>query len=104
MKHSPLKRTPMRRSTAEAAARIRKWRVEHAAHLAQHPRCEQPQLGGWACINPVQVHHIMPKSMGGTHGATGPLLTLCLAHHSWVESHRSEAKMLGLLIRREVSK
>lgn len=61
-------------------------------------------LGGLGCFGESQVHHCEPRSLGGTRGETGPLVTLCLAHHAWVEANRREARALGLLIRREVAK
>ena len=94
----------MKRTSARAQKRIRDWQAERDAHLAAHPRCERPQLGGWACYGPLQAHHTRARGMGGTRGETGELVTLCLAHHSYAESHRAEAKRLGLLVRREASK
>lgn len=79
------------------------WPRVRAAHLAKQPRCEKPDLGAVTCLGAVQVHHVTPRSMGGTRGGHGPLLSLCLAHHSWAESNRGKARQLGLLLRREVS-
>lgn len=79
------------------------WPRVRAAHLAQQPRCQHPTLGGIACLGAVQVHHVQPRSMGGTRGKHGPLITLCLGHHGWVESNRGKARQLGLVLRREVS-
>ena len=101
MKRTPMKRTPMKRSTPKARARIADWRAERDAHLAKEPRCQYPRLGGRACYGHLEVHHTKPRSMGGTRGETGPLVTLCVAHHGYTESHRSEARALGLLVRRE---
>ena len=77
------------------------WAKVRDAHLRRHPRCERPELGDERCNGGVQVHHVMPRSAGGTRGPHGPLITLCLGHHAFVESHRGMAAQLGLLIRRD---
>ena len=76
------------------------WTRVRNAHLAKHPRCERPELGGEKCNGGVQVHHVTPRGSGGTRGAHGPLITLCLGHHAWAESNRGKAAQLGLLIKR----
>jgi hypothetical protein len=55
------------------------------------------------CDGPLAVHHIQPRSMGGTAHDTSPLLTVCAYHHEWIESHRTAARALGLLLRKGVS-
>lgn len=107
LKRVPLRRSPMRRITPKARARITAWQVERDAHLAAHPRCEVSGLGVFGagiCDGPLEVHHRMPRSAGGTRGETGPLLTVCRRHHAWIEANRTAAKTLGLLVRRGVSK
>ena len=54
----------------------------------------------------LQVHHRAPRQIGGAKAAwvnrASNGITLCMKHHTWVESHRSEAENLGLLVRRGV--
>ncbi len=48
------------------------------------------------------IHHRRPRRMGGTVAVEANLPSnlshLCVDHHSWVESNRAEAKVLGLLL------
>lgn len=51
-----------------------------------------------------EVHHRLPRGMGGaahdeTVWAYSRLVGLCPQHHRWVESHRTKAYELGLLVR-----
>lgn len=77
------------------------WPKVRDAHLRKSPRCEHPELGGEKCNGGIQVHHVTPRSSGGTRGAHGPLITLCLGHHAFVESHRGMARQLGIILRRD---
>jgi hypothetical protein len=53
-----------------------------------------------------QTHHRQPRGMGGVHGvgkavnSPAALVRLCGDCHAWVESHRTAAEALGLLVRR----
>lgn len=53
-----------------------------------------------------QTHHRQPRGMGGAHGVgravnrPSALVRLCTHCHGWVESHRTAAEALGLLVRR----
>lgn len=78
-----------------------RWQAERDEHMARHPQCEHSALGGLVCWGRRTVHHIKPRGSGGTSGRTGPLVTLCVRHHEWVEMNRLEAKAMGLLVRRE---
>lgn len=45
------------------------------------------------------VHHVLPRSAGGTHDLVN-LLDLCGSDHRWVHLHPVEARKLGLLASR----
>lgn len=51
---------------------------------------------------PVDVHHRLPRRMGGTSNATihdlPNLVALCRDCHGWVESHRVESVVQGWVI------
>jgi 5-methylcytosine-specific restriction protein A len=51
----------------------------------------------------LQVHHRRPRAMGGSRrpdtNSPPNLLTVCLDHHAWIESHRMESLAAGLLLR-----
>lgn len=76
---------------------------EMVAHRASYQceRCYRPVPGIAA-----SVHHRRPRQMGGTKrpdaNEPGNLLLLCgsgvTGCHGWVESNRSEARSLGLLL------
>lgn len=76
------------------------WRVARASRL-EHDNwtCQAPTHGlttecGW----PLDVHHKLPRGRGGSNDHEN-LVTLCRPHHAWVESNRTAAYELGLLIR-----
>jgi hypothetical protein len=53
-------------------------------------------------------HHRLPQGSGGavndpTVAALSRLVLLCRTHHDWVESHRSRAELLGLIVRHGVA-
>lgn len=50
------------------------------------------------CWGPLDPHHILRRSQGGTNDADN-LVTLCRAHHDWVHAHPVTANELGLLRR-----
>ena len=56
------------------------------------------------CAGGLQIHHKTPRGMGGTSDPTinhpDNLVLLCLAHHAEVESNRTAAESVGLIIRR----
>ena len=75
----------------------RVWAVQRAAWLAEHPLC---QMADGACSGGIQVHHVEPRGMGGSRRTDLALATCCQFHHAWIESNRTRAKELGLLVRR----
>ena len=67
--------------------------------------CQGPRRGApERCGGKMEVHHLLPRGMGGTSDPAihdlDNLMLLCSVHHAWVESHRAEAYELGLLKRR----
>lgn len=77
------------------------WQERKAAHLLAHPTCEVAGVLPGRCYSPTgqpDVHHISPRSMGGTrYDEDTELITACRAHHDYIESHRDYARVLGLL-------
>lgn len=75
--------------------------------IARDQYCQASAYGlSFSCSGGPEVHHRMPRGMGGT---TNPaihdldnLVLLCQGHHQWVESNRAMAYDLGLLVRRQV--
>lgn len=60
--------------------------------------CEFPE-----CSSPaVHTHHRRPRRAGGTKrpetNLPSNLLRLCLAHHEWIESNRTDALAMGMLL------
>jgi len=51
-----------------------------------------------ACWGPLDPHHILRRSQGGTNDPDN-LVTLCRAHHDWVHAHPARSVDLGLLRR-----
>lgn len=93
------------------------WAEAKRLHLIKEPECqfnavwtaEAKYLGGemWVechkgaqtrCKRPLDVHHVIPRGMGGGKDY-GVYATLCRAHHQWVEDHREAGRTLGLLAR-----
>ena len=91
-----MKRSPMRRVGKRGRERRAAWEKAEAAHLAVEPSCQRPTEE--PCRGPLDVHHVIPRGLGGgkDHGAYA---TLCRGHHDWVETHREQARELGLLNR-----
>lgn len=63
--------------------------------------CQGPSRGltGACDLTPtglLEVHHIVPRGRGGRNDREN-LVTLCPAHHRWVENNRKAAKEKGLL-------
>lgn len=56
----------------------------------------------WCPCRAEQMHHRRPRRMGGSSsvGTNCPsnLVHLCSAHHSWVESNRTAAVEMGLIL------
>lgn len=54
---------------------------------------------GWdvagPCLGRLTPHHIRKSSQGGSYSADN-LVALCTFHNEWVETHREEARLLGL--------
>lgn len=48
------------------------------------------------CSGPLDPHHVLRRSQGGTDTADN-LLTLCRAHHRWVHEHPALSIEIGLL-------
>jgi len=93
------------------------WSEAKRLHLIKEPECsfnarwtaEAKYLKGemWVechkgaqtrCKAPLDVHHVIPRGMGGGKDY-GVYATLCRAHHQWVEDHREAGRELGLLMR-----
>lgn len=51
----------------------------------------------------LQVHHRLPRKMGGRRGpwvnSPANLILLCSKHHEWVESNRQVSYAMGFLVR-----
>lgn len=93
-----MKRSYMKRVGARGARRRVEWETAKAAHLAKHPTCEGRERGvDHECYGRIDVHHAIPRGSGGGKDY-GVYVTLCRRAHDWVETHRAEAKELGLLI------
>lgn len=96
MKRSPLKRrTPLRSKRSDTL-----WRDARDAALERDQwdcRAEAHGLDG-ECEAPLDVHHVRPRSQGGTHDLSN-LVCLCRSHHRWVHAHPAVAYRLGLLQR-----
>ncbi|MCK9496520.1 MAG: hypothetical protein M0R75_13630 [Dehalococcoidia bacterium] len=109
---SPMNRTTpgalaWQRKKRQALARVGKrgkvrkveWDAAKVAHLALEPGCRGPRLClPGRCWGRLDVHHVIPRGMGGGKDY-GVYATLCRAHHDWTETHRAEARALGLLMR-----
>jgi hypothetical protein len=70
----------------------------HVIDQRSQGSCEFPE-----CSSPaVHTHHRRPRRAGGTKrpetNLPSNLIRLCLAHHEWVESNRTEALALGMLL------
>lgn len=50
------------------------------------------------CDFPLDVHHVKPRSQGGTHELSN-LICLCRPAHRWVHEHPAESYRMGLLVR-----
>lgn len=63
-------------------------------------RCQGPARGvPGVCDGPLDVHHRLPRGRGGGNELEN-LVTLCRFNcHQWVESNRTAAYQLGLLLR-----
>lgn len=98
---NPLQRKPMRQGGgAKGEATRAKWRERRDQHLAASPDCQHRgtdelpplPLDAKACWGRITVHHRLPRGAGGTASDTSPLVTLCAAHHDYIEQHRAWAK------------
>lgn len=80
------------------------WQERKIDHLVEHPDCQVAGfLPGKCSPGDPDVHHITPRSMGGTrHDEDTEYLTACRAHHDFIERHRDFARVHGLLKRREL--
>ena len=111
------KRTVLARVGKRGRVRRAEWEKAKAEHLAKRPICEfesvvavrafeKPfeEMVEWSrqfdftCRGPLDVHHVIPRGMGGGKDY-GVYATLCRGHHSWVEEHRQLAREMGLLLR-----
>ena len=110
-----MKRSPMNRATPKALAwakrksvlrrigkrgkaRRAQWLEAKAEHLKEEPQCRGRELLPGPCSGVLDVHHVIPRGMGGGKDY-GVYATLCRTHHDWVETNRNEARGLGLLMR-----
>lgn len=91
------KRTTLAHEGRRGKARRAEWVKAKAAHLALEPLCQGRHLPG-PCGGPLDVHHVIPRGMGGGKDY-GQYATLCRNHHEWVEGHREAARALGFLAR-----
>ena len=48
------------------------------------------------CVGGLHVHHVLPRSRGGSHDVEN-LVLLCSWHHEWAHGHPELAKGYGLL-------
>jgi 5-methylcytosine-specific restriction endonuclease McrA len=92
------KRKRINPQSARGAVEAQTWRDRRDAHLAQNPTCIL--TGVSECWGRLTVHHITPRSMGGTHNDTSELVTACAGHHAYIEENRQWARSRGLLKRR----
>lgn len=86
----------------QGAANADQWALDKEGHLAEHPDCELAGFLAGKCDGPIDVHHVQPRSAGGTQYDDGPLATACRHHHDLLENKRTLARVLGLLARREL--
>lgn len=98
-RYTPLKRhTPPKKISDKQQRRIKKYSLDKAPFLEQHPECMIKRPG--CKIVSSQVHH--------TKGKIGELLfaqeywvaTCDGPCHSWAEAHPSEAKAMGISVDR----
>lgn len=94
----PINHQSKREGRVERRQETRKAMQEYAR---THPTCEGPAYGiPIPCGGPVlDVHHVEPRGMGGGED-TKVFKRLCRDMHNWVETHRAEARTLGLLRRK----
>lgn len=111
------KRKALAKVGKRGKVRKQEWAEAKRLHLIKEPECqfagvwqrEAKYLNGemWVechkgaqtrCKAPLDVHHIIPRGMGGGKDY-GVYATLCRAHHQWVEDHREAGRELGLLMR-----
>jgi 5-methylcytosine-specific restriction endonuclease McrA len=95
-RNKPRKR--INRQSVRGAVEAQTWRDRRDAHLAQNPTCILKGVS--ECWGRLTVHHITPRSMGGTRNDTSALVTACAGHHSYIEENREWARSRGLLGRR----
>ena len=80
--------------------KVRQLILERAGRENDWVRCER--TGIWEHVELIQVHHRIPRGSGGTsrpevnQAANGIAITL--NEHAWIESNRTAAGELGLLI------
>lgn len=101
MKRSPMRRTKgINRQSSKGKQNREDWKKRRDEKLRVSPSCEGKGVIEGECWGWLTVHHKMPRSMGGTQHDDSPLVTLCIRHHDWVESHREWAKENGWLLRK----
>lgn len=86
----------------QGQANADQWALDKETHLAEHPDCEAKSFLAGKCAGEIDVHHIQPRSAGGTQYDDGPLASLCRLHHSAIENERQRSRLLGLLVRRDL--
>ncbi len=94
---------PMAHRSERGQDAFDEWQERKVDHLLEHPHCELAGfLPGKCSPGDPDVHHVTPRSMGGTRYDDAKLITACRTHHDWIERHRDYARIHGLLARREL--
>lgn len=83
---------PKKKDRKRQKARDGWWQVRQFALGRSEFRCEYPEC----YLLADHVHHILPRSAGGTDDL-GNLAALCWSHHRWVHDNPAKARELGLL-------
>lgn len=103
MKRAPLQRTPFKSARSSLRRAVDREMRAAKVQLLERDRhcilCDQPGD---------DPHHRLPQGSGGalrdpSVAALSRLVLLCRRHHDWVESHRSFAEFLGLIVRHGIT-
>lgn len=99
----PRKRVSAMGRSERGIADAEQWALDKEIYLAEHPTCELVSILGEDCSDPpYDVHHVTPRSMGGTVDDDSELVTACRHHHNLVEKRRAWSKLHGLLKQRHL--
>lgn len=92
-----MKRSPINPISKRKAAADRVYKKNRTLVYDRDVHCQAvDRIDGHHCNGPLHVHHILPRSRGGTHDLSN-LILLCDAAHSHAHSHPVEAEMFGLI-------